>query len=54
MNLIYTANHNQIIHTIQKSWKDAFITDSENIKNLVFQHPHLINNSLYSLFKQIE
>ena len=44
--------YNQIIHSIPKSWKDAFIANSENIKNLVFQSHHLIkNHQIYCLNK---
>ena len=44
--------YNQIIHSIQKSWKDAFIADSEIIKNLVFEGHHLIkNHQIYCLNK---
>ena len=40
--------YNQIIHSIPKFWKDTLISNSENIKNLVFQGHHL------TLSKQIE
>ena len=44
--------YNQIIHSIPKSWKDAFIANSENIKNLVFEGHHLIkNHQIYCLNK---
>ena len=44
--------YNQIIHSIPKSWKDAFIVNSENIKNLVFEGHHLIkNHQIYCLNK---
>ena len=44
--------YNQIIHSIPKSWKDAFTTNSENIKNLVFKGYHLIkNHQIYCLNK---
>ena len=33
--------YNQIKHSIPKSWKDALMANSENIKNLVFQGHHL-------------
>ena len=42
----------QIIHSIPKSWKDALMAKSENIKNLVFQGHHLIKNQqIYRLNK---
>ena len=44
--------YNQIIHSIPKSWKDAFTTNSENIENLVFKGHHLIkNHQIYCLNK---
>ena len=44
--------YNQIIHSTPKSWKDAFIASSENIKNLVFEGHHLIkNHQIYCLNK---
>ena len=40
------------MHSIPKSWKDAFIANSENIKNLVFEGHHLIkNHQIYCLNK---
>ena len=44
--------YSQIIHSISKSWKDTFIANSENIKNLVFEGLHLIkNHHIYCLNK---
>ena len=44
--------YNQIIHSIRKSWKDAFLANSENIENLVFEGHHLIkNHQIYCLNK---
>ena len=44
--------YNEIIYSISKSWKDAFIANSENIENLVFQGHHLIkNHQIYCLNK---
>ena len=36
--------YNQLIYSIQKSWKDALMGIQENIKNLVFQGHHLLKN----------
>ena len=36
--------YNQIIHSISRSWKDALMTNSKNIKNLVCQGHHIIKN----------
>ena len=36
--------YNQIMHSIPKSWKDAFIVNSDIIKNLIFEGHHLIKN----------
>ena len=44
--------YNQTIHSIPKSWKDAFIANLENIENLVFEGHHLIkNHQIYCLNK---
>ena len=44
--------YNQIMHSIPKSWKDAFIVNSEIIKNLIFEGHHLIkNHQIYCLNK---
>ena len=44
--------YDQIIHSILKSGKDAHMAKSEDIKNLVFQSHHLINNQqIYRLNK---
>ena len=44
--------YNQIIDSIPKSWKDAFIENSEDIENLVFEGHHLIKNQqIYCLNK---
>ena len=44
--------YNQIMHYIPKSWKDAFIVNSEIIKNLIFEGDHLIkNHQIYCLNK---
>ena len=44
--------YNEIIHYFPKSWKDAVIANSENIKNLVFESHHLIkNHQIYCLNK---
>ena len=40
------------MHSIPKSWKDAFIVNSEIIKNLTFEGHHLIkNHQIYFLNK---
>ena len=40
------------MHSIPKSWKDAFIVNSEIIKNLIFEGHHLIkNHQIYCLNK---
>ena len=40
------------MHSIPKSWKDAFIVNSETIKNLIFEGHHLIkNHQIYCLNK---
>ena len=40
------------MHSIPKSWKDAFIVNSEIIKNLLFEGYHLIkNHQIYCLNK---
>ena len=46
--------YSQIIHSISKSWKDTFIANSENIKNLVLESRHLIKKSSNLLSEQIE
>ena len=43
--------YNQMIHSIPKSWKDALIAISENIKNLVFEEHHFYCHQIYSLNK---
>ena len=44
--------YNQIMHSIPKSWKDAFIVNSDIIKNLIFEGHHLIkNHQIYCLNK---
>ena len=40
------------MHSIPKSWKDAFIVNSQIIKNLIFEGHHLIkNHQIYCLNK---
>ena len=40
------------MHSIPKSWKDAFIVNPEIIKNLIFEGHHLIiNHQIYCLNK---
>ena len=40
--------YNQIIHSIPRSWKDALMANSKNIKNLVFQgHQIIKSNQIY-------
>ena len=44
--------YNQIIHSIRKSWKNAFIGNSENIKNLASEGQHVIKkHQIYCLSK---
>ena len=44
--------YNEIIPYFPKSWKDALIANSENIKNMVFESHHLIkNHQIYCLNK---
>ena len=44
--------YNQIIHSIPKSGKDAFIANLDNIENLVFEAHHFIkNHQIYCLNK---
>ena len=45
--------YNQIIHSIEKSWKDALIANLETIKDLVFEG-HYYNKSSNLLFEQIK
>ena len=40
--------HNQMIHSIPKSWKDALMANSENMKTLVFQGHHFYITSILS------
>ena len=46
--------YNQIIHSIPKSWKDAFIANSENIKKFGFRGRSLNKKSSNLLSGQIE
>ena len=44
--------YNQIIHSIPKSRRDAILSHSENIRNLIFEGHHLIkNHQIYYLNK---